>query len=102
MRSYPRLVTQRGIGPDSDEITDNDILETDGLTSEGPKSGRVVMTCPPPSVSGTRVATRYSYVAPRRQTLSMAAVEGPKSRRGTLRLDYDPSRSAESILARAR
>lgn len=81
MRVAPRLVTQVGLG-----FSSSDEPEAPAPDSRPPCSGRVGASMPP---------TRYSWVAPRRQTISMlaaplAADDSPTSRRRpTLRLaDY--------------
>jgi hypothetical protein len=81
MRVAPRLVTQVGIGSSSSDDT-----EVTAPDSRPPSSGRMGASMPP---------TRYSWVAPRRQTISMLAAplttdDSPTSRRRpTLRIaDY--------------
>jgi hypothetical protein len=105
MRSAQRIVTQRGLGPEEDEITDLDIVETDGVPT------RSSMTCPPlrssrpsstsgasRSVDGTAQPSTYSFVAPRRQTppmmhaIPLAAIECVSvSRRRTLAIEDEES-----------
>ena len=58
MRSPMHLATIRGLGPDGDELTDDDIVEVDG-EAPPPSSAR-----PRPTVSGA-----YRIVAARRTTL---------------------------------
>jgi hypothetical protein len=67
MRSPAHLPTLRGLGPDGDQLTDDDIVEVDGEAP--PKSGvryamvTVPASRPPPHAS----PARYSLVATRRR-----------------------------------
>jgi hypothetical protein len=74
MRVHPRKLTVAGLG-----LSPEDEMEAP------PESMQRPLSCPPVATS-----TRYSYVAPRRPTLSMLAVPLPQdaafSRCPTLRL----------------
>lgn len=73
MRSPVHHATLRGVGPDGEELTDDDIVEVDG---ESPPPSRVryaIVTVPPPS-SGrppARVSGEYRIVmgTARRRTM---------------------------------
>jgi hypothetical protein len=82
MRSFPRFATRRGLGPNENELTDADIVESDGVVPRTP------LTCPPRALNASSKAPmRYSYVAPRRETVSIAAAVDAASgtRQKTLR-----------------
>jgi hypothetical protein len=68
VRIYPRFVTQRGLGVQTGEPAERKADE------DPPRSS---VSCPPPS--SLDQASRYSYVAPRRTTVSMPPVSGTRT-----------------------
>jgi hypothetical protein len=84
MRPVLRKVTMHGVGSNEE-----------GPVSEAPPASTrrpIRMTCPPPAVASSAPPSRYSWVAPRRATVSMLAAplpadDAPSSRRRpTLRM----------------
>ena len=70
VRIYPRFVTQRGLGVQTGEPAER-------KASDDPPLSRSSVSCPPPS--SLDHASRYSYVAPRRTTVSMPPVSGTRT-----------------------
>jgi hypothetical protein len=83
MRPINRKLTYRGVGS-TECVEDSEPSSESGV--------RPAVTCPPPSVASSRPASRYSLVAPTRETVSMLATPVPSDdapdsrRRPTMRM----------------
>jgi len=76
MLAIARIQTFRGLAPNADQITEDDILEVDGAPPASMRRPSAI-TVPPPSGKRYLQTTRYSMIAPRRRrTLRLIGDEG--------------------------
>lgn len=65
MTAIARIRTLRGLAPNEDQLTDDDIVEVDGEAPLSTLRPRGPITVPPPSGKRYLRTTRYSLVAAR-------------------------------------